>query len=157
VWGNDEQFNSIAGSGKVAIEQQSIDLNEMENYDRLVQFIDRHTNYGTEELPQIFGEGVGAEDFGMVYLNQFTDRDWRQLQSYWQAQSDYWIEALMFLLVNVDSTNARDLLVTIALSGSYESRLTALDYVRDFSHTLSPEIVAQLKNNPVIYKRRMRH
>jgi hypothetical protein len=122
----------------------------MDNFDRLIQFIDLHTDRGTTELPQIFGEGVGAEDFGVACLSQFLDRDWRQLQSYWQTQSNCWIEALMFLLADVDITSSRDLLIEIALLGSYESRSTARDYVRDFSHTLSPEIVMQLKNNPVI-------
>jgi hypothetical protein len=127
----------------------------MENFDLLVQFVDRHTNDGTEELPEIFGEGVGAEDFGVTCLSQFSDRDWLQLQSYWQAQSDDWIAALIFLLADVDRNNSREILVTIALSGSYESRLTAMDYVRDFSHTLSPEILAQLKDNPIIYNRKV--
>jgi hypothetical protein len=66
----------------------------MDNFDRLVQFIDRHTNRGTAELPQIFGEGVGAEATGLTNLGQFLDGDWWQLQSYWQPQSDLWIERI---------------------------------------------------------------
>jgi hypothetical protein len=60
----------------------------MDSFDRLVQFIDRYTENGTEELPQIFGEGVGAEAAGLICLSQFLDRDWGQLPSYWLAQSD---------------------------------------------------------------------
>jgi hypothetical protein len=60
----------------------------MDNFDRLVQFIDCYTDNGTEELPQIFGEGVGAEAVGVTCLRQFLDRDWGQLQGDWRAQSD---------------------------------------------------------------------
>jgi hypothetical protein len=60
----------------------------MDNFDRLVQFIDRDTEYGTAELPQIFGEGVGDGAAELTCLSQFFDRDWWQLPSYWLAQSD---------------------------------------------------------------------
>jgi hypothetical protein len=63
----------------------------MDNFDRLVQFIDRHTHHGTQELPQIFGEGVGAEAPGVEDLDQFIDRDWLRLQGYWGERSDNWI------------------------------------------------------------------
>jgi hypothetical protein len=56
----------------------------MDNFDRLVQFIDRYTDRGTEELPQIFGEGVGVETAGLICLGQFLDRDWEQLRIYGQ-------------------------------------------------------------------------
>jgi hypothetical protein len=45
----------------------------MDNFDRLVQFIDRDTEDGTAELPQIFGEGVGAEAAGLTCLRHFLD------------------------------------------------------------------------------------
>ena len=50
-------------------------FSKMENCDRLIQFIDRNTDRGTEEIPEIFGEKVRVEDSGVEYLNQFIDRD----------------------------------------------------------------------------------
>jgi hypothetical protein len=97
----------------------------MDNFDRLVQFIDLYTNRGTAELPQIFGEGVGVEAAGLICLGQFLDRDWEQLPSYGQTQSDLWIEALIHLLVRIDNPHSRDLLVQIVLLGSDESSLHA--------------------------------
>lgn len=116
----------------------------MDSFDRLVQFIDRHTNHGTQELHQIFGEGVGAETVGVEYLNQFLDGDWWQLQNYWQTQSDCWIEALIYLLISVDVAIARDILVKIVLLGSDESSLNAIEYVCDFANELNPEVRSQL-------------
>jgi hypothetical protein len=116
----------------------------MDNFDRLVQFIDRYTDDGTEELPQIFGEGVGAEAAGLTCLSHFLDRDWGQLPSYWLAQSDLWIEALIYFLVNFDNPHSQDLLVQIVLLGSDESSLTAIEHVRDFQDRLNPEVRSQL-------------
>jgi hypothetical protein len=117
----------------------------MENCDRLIQFIDRNTNHGTKEIPQIFGEGVGVEDPGVKYLNQFIDRDWLQLQSYWQSQSDRWIEALIFSIGDIDRSKSRDILVNIILLGSDESALSAIEHVRDFIDELSPEVREQIE------------
>jgi hypothetical protein len=116
----------------------------MDNFDRLVQFIDRYTDNGTEELPQVFGEGVGAEAVGVTCLSQFLDRDWGQLQGDWQTQSDLWIEALIYLLVRVDNPNSQDLLVQIVLLGSDEASLTAIEHVWDFREQLNPEVRSQL-------------
>jgi hypothetical protein len=116
----------------------------MEDGDRLIQFIDRHTSHGTEELPEIFGEGVGVEDPGVECLSQFLDRDWLQLQSYWQSQSDLWIEALIFLLGDIDRSKSRATFVDIVLLGSDDSALNAIEYVRDFIDELNPEVREQI-------------
>ncbi|WP_310417841.1 hypothetical protein [Chamaesiphon sp. OTE_8_metabat_110] len=127
----------------------------MENCDRLIQFIDRHTNRGTEELPEIFGEGVGVEDLGVEYLDRFLDRDWVQLQSYWQSQSDYWIEALTLLLGDIDLAQSSNILVNIVLLGSDESALNAIEYVRDFIGALNPEVRDRIeaKMSTIVSKR----
>jgi hypothetical protein len=117
----------------------------MDTCDRLIQFIDRNTSHGTKELPEIFGEGVGAEDPGIEYLKEFTDRDWLQLQSYWQSKSDYWIEALILLLGDIDRSKSMDILVDIVLLGSDESALNAIEYVRDFIDELNPEVREQIE------------
>jgi hypothetical protein len=127
----------------------------MGNCDRLIQFIDRHTNCGTEELPQIFGEGVGVEDPGGEYLDRFLDRDWLQLQNYWQSQSDLWIEALILLLGDIDPAKSRDIFIEIVLLGSDESALNAIEYVRDFIQELHPEVREQIntKISAIVSKR----
>jgi hypothetical protein len=117
----------------------------MDNFDRLVQFIDRHTHHGTQELPQIFGEGVGAEAPGVEDLDQFIDRDWLRLQGYWGERSDNWIEALIFLLTDVDNSNSRGILVQIVLLGSDESSLTAIGHVREFIDELNLEVRSQIE------------
>ncbi len=117
----------------------------MENCDRLIQFIDRYTNHGIEELPEIFGEGVGVEDPGVECLDRFLDRDWVQLQSYCYSQSDCWIGALILLLGDIDLAQARDILVNIVLLGSDESALNAIEYVRDFIDELNHEAKEQIE------------
>jgi hypothetical protein len=112
----------------------------MENCKRLIQFIDRNTKYGTEEFPEMFGEGIGIEATGVEYLNQFIDRDWLQLHSYWQSQSDCWLAALISLLRDIDRAKSSSILVNIVLLGSDESSLNAIEYVRDFIDELSPEV-----------------
>ena len=127
----------------------------MENCDRLIQFIDRHTSHGTEELPQIFGEGVGVEDPGVEYLERFLDRDWLQLYSYWQSQSDLWIEALILLLGDIEPAKSRDTFVEIVLLGSDESALNAIEYVRYFIQELHPEVRDRIeaKMSAIVSKR----
>jgi hypothetical protein len=97
-----------------------------------VQFIDRNTNNNSsDEIPQIFGEGVGAEDPGVEYLNQFSDRDWWQLKSYWRSQSDEWIELLILLLGYICNPNSEEILVNIVLLGSDNSRVHAMENLHD--------------------------
>ena len=117
----------------------------MDNFDRLVQFVDLHTSNGTQELPEIFGEGVGAEDLGVEYLNQFTDLDWLNLQINLQERSDNWIEALIFMLIHINNHNSRYLLGQIVLLGSEESSLTAIEHVRDFINELNHQVREQIE------------
>jgi hypothetical protein len=68
-----------------------------------------------------------------------------QLQSYWQSQSDLWIEALIFLVGDIDLAQSRDILVNIVLLGSDESALNAIEYVRGSIDELSPGVRAQIE------------
>ena len=57
----------------------------MENLDRLIQFIDRNTEFGTQELAEIFGEGVGVEDPGVEKRRRHSHNSFRIAMSlYWK-------------------------------------------------------------------------
>ena len=118
----------------------------MSNFKKLVQFIDDVIKKGEGEIPEAWGEGVGFEKEGCVYLKEFNDKDWAQLQNGWREKSDHWIKCLIDLLSQVECQQSKEMLINIALQGSDESALDAIEFVRSFISELDPSVIERLED-----------
>ena len=100
---------------------------------QLCYYIDLYTDYGKDfPLSEAFYEGTRVEDIEDINLiNNFSIDEWLLLQEYIKNKSSAWVECLLYILDEADTSKARQMVVCIALNGTNENFLDAIEYIRD--------------------------
>ena len=115
--------------------------------DRLIEFIDRQTNNGAIYPKEPWGEGVGIEEEGIAFIHSFSSRDWLALRSLnFKERSNFWIKCLIALLDAAYTEEARQIIIYIALNGTEENFLDAMECIRSFRRDVSIYTWLKLKN-----------
>lgn len=114
--------------------------------ENLIDFIDRHTNNGAI-YPSAWGEGIGTKNKGIAFIHLFSSRDWLALHSLnLKERSDFWIECLIDLLDKAYTREARQMIIYIALNGTEENFLDAMECIKTFRRDVDTYTWLKLKN-----------
>ena len=112
----------------------------------LINFINRYTNNGTIYPSEPWGEGIGIEA-GAAIIRSFSSGDWLALRSLnLKNKSNFWIECLIKLLDEAYTDEARQMIIHIALNGTEENFLNAMESIRDFRRYVDTYTWLKLKN-----------
>ena len=112
----------------------------------LIDFIDRHTNNGAIYPNQTLEEGGRIEE-GIGFIRSFSGGDWLALRNLnLKQKSDFWIECLIHLLEGAYTEEARQMIIYIALKGTEENFLDAMECIRGFRRDVSIYTWLKLKN-----------
>ena len=113
----------------------------------LINFIDRHTNNGAIYSNKPWEEGVGIEEEGIAFIHSFSSRDWLALRDLnLKEKSNFWIECLIDLLDEAYTEEARQMIIYIALNGTEENFLDAMECIRSFRRDVSIYTWLKLKD-----------
>ena len=113
----------------------------------LINFIDRLTNNGAVELKEPWGEEIGLEEESSALIHTFSHRDWFALRSLnLKEKSDFWIECLITFLDDAHTEEARQTIVYIALTGTDENFLNAMECIRSFRRYVDTYTWLKLQN-----------
>ena len=113
----------------------------------LIDFIDRHTNNGAFYPSEPWGEGIGIEDEGAAFIRSFSYRDWLALRSLnLKERSNSWVECLIDLLDEAYTEEAQQMIIHIALTGTDENFLDAMECIRAFRRSVSTYTWLKLEN-----------
>ena len=125
--------------------------------EKLIQFVDLFTKQGSVHPIMVtgtWGEGIGVEDEGVELIESLSSDDWRALSEKIRDKSNIWVECLLELLGYVDTLDSRRMLIEIALTGTDENFLDAMDCIRDFEEYVPSDILKKLKKRSSIVLRR---
>ena len=115
--------------------------------DSLIDFIDRQTNKGAIYPEEPWEEGVGIKEEGIAFIHSFSHRDWFALRSLnLEEKSNFWIECLIDLLDESYTEEARQMIIYIALNGTEENFLDAMECIITFRRDVSIYTWLKLKN-----------
>ena len=115
--------------------------------ENLIDFIDRHTNSGAIYPSEPWGEGIGIEEEGAAFIRSFSHRDWLTLRSLnLKERSNSWVECLIDLLDEAYTEEARQMIIYIALNGTEENFLDAMECIRSFRRDVSIYTWLKLKD-----------
>jgi hypothetical protein len=98
----------------------------------LVKFINGLTNNGVIFPSEPWGEGVGLEEEGEKIVCSLSTDDWLALRETLSEKNDIWIEFLIAILDEADTKEAREMMIYIALNGTDENCLDAMEHIREF-------------------------
>ena len=113
----------------------------------LIDFIDRHTENGAVYPSEPWGEGIGIETEGVAFIQKFSHRDWFALRNLnLKEKSDVWVKCLIDLLDEAYTEEARQMIVHIALTGTEENFLDAMEHIRDFRRNVDTYTWLKLQN-----------
>lgn len=114
--------------------------------ENLIDFIDRHTNNGAI-YPSAWGEKTGIKNQSIAFIRSFSGRDWLALRSLnLKQRSNFWIECLIDLLDEAYTREARQMIIYIALNGTEENFLDAMECIRTFRRDVDTYTWLKLKN-----------
>jgi hypothetical protein len=101
-------------------------------FSQLIKFIDFHTHNGLiSHETEPWGEGIGLEEEGVSLINSFI--------------TDDWIKCSIDLLYGADSLEARQMLIYIALNGTEENFLDAMECIHYFKQEVAEDILLKFK------------
>lgn len=113
----------------------------------LIDFIDRHTNNGAIYSHKLWDKSIGIEEESIAFIHEFSGRDWLALRSLnLKEKSDLWIECLIDILDKAYTEDGRQMIIHIALTGTGENFLTAMEYIQDFRRDVDIYAWLKLKN-----------
>lgn len=112
----------------------------------LIGFIDRYTNNGAIYPGEPWGEGVGIEAESAAIIRSFSSRDWLTLRSLIENKSNFWVECLITLLDEAYTDSARQMIIYLALNGTEENFLAAMESIRNFRRYVDTYTWLKLEN-----------
>ncbi len=113
----------------------------------LIDFINRYTNNGAIYPSEPWGEGIGIEAEGAAIIRSFSSGDWLALRALnLKNKSNSWVECLIELLDEAYTDEARQMIIHIALNGTDENFLDAMESIRDFRRYVDTYTWLKLKN-----------
>lgn len=111
----------------------------------LVKFINELTNNGVIFPSEPWGEGIGLEEEGKKLVCSLSTNDWFTLREIILDKSDVWIEFLIAILDEADTKQARKMMIYLALNGTEENCLDAMEYIREFKQEIDSNIWSKLR------------
>ena len=114
--------------------------------EKLINFIDRHTENGTIFPREPWGEGIGIEAEGIDLVKSLSVNNWLALYEKLAKKSNFWIECLIELLDGVGTQTTRQMIIYIALNGTEENFFDAMECIRDFRRDVDTYTWLKLKN-----------
>lgn len=112
---------------------------------KLVDFIDGLTNNGVVFPKEPWGEDIGLEEEGEKLVYSLSNNDWLTLKETVFDKSDVWIELLIDILYLADTKESREMKIYIALNGTEENCLDAMEYIREFKQEIDSNIWSKLR------------
>ena len=114
--------------------------------EKLINFINRYTSHGTIYPNKPEDECIEIEE-GVVLIRSFSSRDWHSLRSFnLKEKSLFWVECLITLLDEAYTEEARQMIIHIALTGTDENFLAAIEYIRNFRRYVDTYTWLKLEN-----------
>ena len=112
----------------------------------LINFIDRHTNNSAIYIEEQTEKGIEIEE-GMRFILTFSSRDWWALRGLnLQKRSNLWVKCLIDLLDKAYLEEARQAIIHLALTGSEENFLDAMECIRNFRRNVDTYTWLKLEN-----------
>ena len=112
----------------------------------LINFIDRHTNNGAIYFNKPWEEGK-IEEEGIAFIHSFYSRDWLALRNFnFQEKTYIWVKCLIHLLSEARTEESRQMIIYIALNGTEENFLDAMECIRSFRRDVSIYTWLKLKD-----------
>jgi hypothetical protein len=126
-------------------------------FSQLIKFIDFHTHNGLiSHETEPWGEGIGLEEEGVSLINSFITDDWLSLEKLIKEKTDLWIKCSIDLLYGADSLEARQMLIYIALNGTEENFLDAMECIHYFKQEVAEDILLKFKaRSDLIIRKRL--
>ena len=87
------------------------------------------------------------KDESVAFIRSFSHLDWLTLRHLnLTEKSNFWVECLIDLLNLAYTEEARQMIIHIALTGTDENFLDAMEYIRDFKRDISTYTWLKLEN-----------
>ena len=114
--------------------------------DNLIDFIDRHTNNNAIYPNEPRSKDIEIKN-GVTIVNVFSSRDWWALRGLnLMERSNSWVKCLIDILDNAYTEEARQTIIHIALTGTEENFLDAMECIRRFRRHISIYTWLKLQN-----------
>ena len=114
--------------------------------DNLIEFIDRHTNNNAIYPNEPRSKDIEIKN-GVTIVNVFSSRDWWALRGLnLMERSNSWVKCLIDILDNAYTEEARQTIIHIALTGTEENFLDAMECIRRFRRHISIYTWLKLQN-----------